>query len=155
MNLRTIADLADRFGVPVGLSDHTMELAVPLAAVTLGASIIEKHLTLSRSVPGPDSAFSLEPSEFGEMVAAVRQVEAALGTISYKVTAHEESSRVFRRSLFVVEDIDAGEALTHKNVRAIRPGHGLPPKYLDEVIGAHASKRISAGTPLSWDLVER
>jgi N-acetylneuraminate synthase len=154
MNLKTIADLADTFGVPVGLSDHTLGCAVPAAAVALGACIVEKHLTLSRSVPGPDSAFSLEPNEFKEMVAAVREVSAAMGRISYDVTAHEQSSRIFRRSIFAVRAIEPGEAFTAENVRSIRPGYGLAPKYLDEILGRTAKTNISPGTPLSWELVE-
>lgn len=155
MNLRTIPDLAARFGVPVGLSDHTLDLAVPITAVALGACIIEKHFTLSRDVPGPDSAFSLEPSEFRAMVDAIRTAEKALGTVQYGVSAEEEKSVVFRRSLFVVEDVRAGETFTEKNVRSIRPGDGLPPKHLPDVLGKYAKTDISRGTPLSWDNLHR
>jgi N-acetylneuraminate synthase len=155
MNLRTIPDLAERFGVPVGLSDHSLGIAVPVAAVALGACIIEKHLTLSRSVPGPDSAFSLEPQEFKAMVCAVREVERALGRVSYEMAEHEKASRVFRRSLFVVKDVKAGEILSRDNVRSIRPGHGLPPKHLDEVLGRHAAVDIERGTPLRWEHISR
>jgi N-acetylneuraminate synthase len=150
MNLRTIPHLASAFDVPAGLSDHTMGTAVPVAAVTLGACIIEKHFTISRSIPGPDSAFSLEPPEFKAMVEAVRTVEAALGSISYGTGAHEEPSRVFRRSLFVVEDVRAGEAFTPRNVRSIRPGYGLPPRYLESIVGRRAACAIARGTPLEW-----
>jgi len=153
MNVRTIPHLAEAFGVPVGLSDHTLGIAAPVAAVALGACIIEKHFTLSRSVPGPDSAFSLEPQEFAAMVKAVREVEKALGRISYELTAQEQSSRVFRRSLFVVEDMRAGEVFTGKNIRSIRPGYGLAPKHLDHILSRKASKDIKRGTPLTWDLV--
>ena len=153
MNLKTIADLAERFGVPVGLSDHTLGYAVPVTAVALGACIVEKHLTLSRSHPGPDSAFSLEPGEFSQMVTAVRDASAAIGRVSYDVTAHEKNSRIFRRSLFAVRDIEPGEAFTPENVRSIRPGNGLAPKHLDDVLHRCASKRISAGTPLDWNLI--
>ncbi len=155
MNLRTIPELARRFDVPAGLSDHTMGTAVPIAAVALGACIIEKHLTLSRSQPGPDSAFSLEPHEFKAMVDAVRVAEKALGEVHFGVSAHEESSRVFRRSLFVVEDIRQGEAFSAKNVRSIRPGHGLHTRHLAEILGRYASRDIERGTPLSWDLISR
>src|SRR5579863_1008899 len=124
MNLRTIPELSRRFDVPVGLSDHTMGIAVAVAAVALGACIIEKHLTLSRSEPGPDSAFSLEPQEFKAMVDAVRVAEKALGKVHFGCSAREESSRVFRRSLFVVQDVKRGEPFTAENVRSIRPGHG-------------------------------
>jgi pseudaminic acid synthase len=150
MNLRTIPDMAQRFGVPVGLSDHTLGIAVPVAAVALGACIIEKHLTLSRSVPGPDNAFSLEPHEFKEMVQAIRVAEKALGQVNYEVTEKEKASRVFRRSLFVVKDVKAGDVFTEENVRSIRPGHGLPPKHAPEIIGRHAVSDIARGTPLAW-----
>lgn len=151
MDLRTIPDLAARFGVPVGVSDHTLEVTVPVIAVALGATVIEKHLTSSRQVPGPDSAFSLEPHEFADMVSAVRTAEAALGTVNYSVSPREQASRVFRRSLFVVEDIPAGGTLTSTNVRVIRPAAGLHPRHLDEVMGRTAARDIPRGTPLAWD----
>lgn len=154
-NLRTIQDLAERFGVPIGLSDHTLGIAVPVAAVTLGACVIEKHFCLSRSKPGPDTAFSLEPTEFHAMVDAVRTAEKALGRVSYEQTASERASTVFRRSLFVVEDIAKGEELTRKNIRSIRPGHGLPPKELPQILGKRAKKRIERGTPLTWELLHQ
>lgn len=153
MNLRTIPHLAQAFDVPVGLSDHTLGIAVPVAAVTLGACIIEKHFTLSRSVAGPDSAFSLEPHEFKAMVDAVREAERALGKVHYGVSQHEEESRVFRRSLFVVRDVKAGERFTTENVRSIRPGYGLHPRYLDDVLGRVATRDIAGGTPLAWEMV--
>jgi N-acetylneuraminate synthase len=153
MNLLTIPHLSEAFGVPVGLSDHTLGISVPVAAVALGACIIEKHFTLSRATLGPDSAFSLEPQEFKAMVKAVRVAEKALGQVSYEVTEKERASRVFRRSLFVVKDMKAGARFTPENVRSIRPGHGLAPKYLDEVMGRCAARDIAAGTPLCWDLI--
>jgi pseudaminic acid synthase len=153
MNLRTIQEMARRFGVPVGLSDHTMGIAVPVAAVALGACIIEKHLTLSRSTPGPDSGFSLEPQEFKAMVEAVRMAERALGEVHFGLSGKEESSRVFRRSLFVVQDVKRGETFTAANVRSIRPGYGLHTRHLNEVLGKQAGRDIERGTPLSWDLV--
>jgi N-acetylneuraminate synthase len=155
MNLRTIPELARRFGVPVGLSDHTMGIAAPVAAVALGACIIEKHLTLSRSTPGPDSAFSLEPQEFKAMVNAVRTAEKALGAVHFGLSGKEEASRIFRRSLFVVEDVKQGEVFTPANVRSIRPAHGLHPRHLPEVLGKSASREIKRGTPLSWEFVVR
>jgi pseudaminic acid synthase len=155
MNLRTIPELAKRFALPVGLSDHTLGIAVPVAAVTLGACIIEKHITLSRSPKGPDSEFSLEPREFQEMVQAIRTTERALGTVRFEASASEASSRVFRRSLFVVEDLRHGDRFTTQNVRSIRPAHGLHPRHLPEILGKLAAKDIARGTPLSWDLVER
>jgi pseudaminic acid synthase len=155
MNLRTIPHLAEEFGLPVGLSDHTLGIAVPVAAVALGACIIEKHFTLSRDVPGPDSAFSLEPNEFKAMVDAVRTVEKALGAVHYGVSESESGSRVFRRSLFVVQDVKAGETLTLENVRSIRPGHGLPPKHLRDVVGKRATRDVKRGTPLDWGLISK
>jgi pseudaminic acid synthase len=153
MNLRTIPHLAEAFEVPVGLSDHTLGIAVPLAAVALGACIVEKHLTLSRDIAGPDSAFSLEPPEFKAMVEAVRVAEKARGRVCYEVTEQEAASRVFRRSLFVIQDLKAGEVLTEANVRSIRPGYGLHTRYLEEVIGKRASQDIRRGTPLNWQLI--
>lgn len=153
-NLRTIPHLRDTFGVVAGLSDHTMDIAVPAAAVALGAHIVEKHFTLDRSDPGPDSSFSLEPSEFRAMVDAVRVVESALGNVSYELTPKQQSSKVFRRSLFVVQDVAAGEPFTPDNVRAIRPGYGLHTRYLDEVYGSIATCNIERGTPLSWSLMK-
>jgi pseudaminic acid synthase len=153
MNLRTISNLYETFDCPVGLSDHSMGIAVPIAAVSLGACIIEKHFTLSRSIPGPDSAFSLEPHELEEMIKSIRIVEKALGTISYAPSAQEEKMRVYRRSLFVVNDMKTGERFTQTSVRSIRPGYGLHPKYLDIILGRKASRDIERGTPVSWDLV--
>lgn len=155
MNLLTIPEMARRFGVPVGLSDHTMGIAAPVAAVALGACIIEKHLTLSRSTKGPDSAFSLEPQEFKAMVDAVRTVEKALGEVHFGPSGKEEASRAFRRSLFVVEDVKKGEAFTAANVRSIRPGDGLHPRHLTEVLGKSAAQGIKRGTPLTWEFVVR
>ncbi|MBX3054995.1 MAG: pseudaminic acid synthase [Anaerolineae bacterium] len=153
MNLRTIPHLAAAYGVPVGLSDHTLGIAAPVTAVALGAAIIEKHFTLSRNVPGPDSAFSLEPQEFKAMVEAIRAAEKALGQVQYDVTAREQASRVFRRSLFVVKDVKAGEPFTTENVRSIRPGHGLHTRYLAEIIGRRAAYDVAPGTPVQWDMV--
>ena len=153
MNLRTIPHLAEAFNVPVGLSDHTLDIAVPVAAVALGACIIEKHFTLSRATPGPDTAFALEPHEFKAMVKAVRTAEKAPGTVHYGVSEREAGSRAFRRSLFVVQDMKAGEMFTLENLRSIRPGYGLHTRHLKEVIGRYASRDIKRGTPLTWDLV--
>ncbi len=152
-HLRTIAHLSETFGLPAGLSDHTLGIAVPVAAAALGASIIEKHVTLSRSTPGPDSPFSLEPSELAEMVAAIRTAEKAVGRVCYDVTDAQKASRVFRRSLFAVADIAAGERFTKDNVRSIRPGNGLHPRYLDTVLQRRARVAITRGTPLSFDLL--
>lgn len=151
MNLRTIPHLAEAFDVVVGLSDHTLGVAVPVTAVALGISIVEKHFTLSRQDPGPDSAFSLEPHELAEMVRAIRVAEQALGRVTYGVGDKEKASRAFRRSLFVVEDIAAGEILSRDNIRSIRPGHGLAPRHLPSVLGRRAARAITRGTPLAWE----
>jgi N-acetylneuraminate synthase len=153
MNLRTIPELARKFDVPAGLSDHTKGIAVPVAAVALGACIVEKHLTLSRADQGPDSAFSLEPDEFKTMVDAIRFAEKALGDVQFGPSAQEHASLAFRRSLFVVEDVKSGEMFTSKNVRSIRPAHGLHTRHLPAILGRHAACDIERGTPLSWDLV--
>jgi pseudaminic acid synthase len=153
MNLKTIPHMGRAFGVPTGLSDHTLGIAVPVAAVALGACIIEKHFTLARAMGGPDAAFSLEPAEFKAMVEAVRLAERALGNVQYEPTEREVASRVFRRSLFVVESISAGEQFTERNVRSIRPGFGLPPKNMDVIIGKRAARDIERGTPLAWDMI--
>lgn len=153
-NLRRIPRLAAEFGFPVGLSDHTLGTEVAIAAVALGARMIEKHFTLSRSDGGPDSAFSLEPDELAALVRGARAAFAALGTGTAGRAQAEESNKVFRRSLYTVEDIGAGEALTAKNVRIIRPGFGLAPKHLPEVIGRRARRALRRGTALSWDLIE-
>jgi pseudaminic acid synthase len=153
MHLRTIPHLAEGFDVVAGLSDHTMDVAVPVAAVALGACIIEKHFTLDRGARGPDSAFSLEPHEFRAMVDAVRTAEGALGRVHYGVSDAERASRVFRRSLFVVKDIKAGHEFTLENVRVIRPGMGLHSRHLEEVVGRSALRDIPRGTPLSWELI--
>lgn len=154
MHLNTIPYLAARYGVPVGLSDHTLGVAAPIAAVALGARIIEKHLCLDRSTPGPDSAFSLEPGEFKAMVDGVRETEKALGRVCFDLTEKQRASAVFRRSLFVVEDMAAGECFTERNVRAIRPGFGLHTRHLEAVLSQRAARAILRGTPLAWELVE-
>ncbi len=149
-NLRRIPHMADAFGVPAGLSDHTMGSAVAVASVCVGGCIIEKHFTKSRNVPGPDSAFSMEPAEFKIMVNDVRMAEKALGSVTYELTAKEQASRVFRRSIFVVKDIPAGGEITSENVRVIRPGHGLAPKHLSSVTGQKARQPLRRGEPLDW-----
>lgn len=154
MNLRTIPHLAETFQVVVGLSDHTLDTGIPIAAVALGASIIEKHFTLSRRSGGPDASFSLEPDEFKEMVEAIRVVEKALGEVYYGSTNQEERNKVFRKSIFIVKDIKEGEVLTEEHVRSIRPGYGLHPKYLKDIIGRKAKRDIKKGTPLQWEIIE-
>lgn len=154
MNLRTIPNLKDTFKAVVGISDHTLGISVPIASVALGAKIIEKHFILDRNMGGPDAAFSLEPEEFRSMVKAVKEVESALGEVSYELTEKIKKSREFSRSLFIVEDVKAGDKLTPENVRSVRPGFGLHPRYLDRILGRKAKKDIKKGTPLDWDLVE-
>lgn len=154
-NLLAIPELARRFDCPAGLSDHTMGVAVPVAAVALGACLIEKHLCLSRADGGPDSAFSLEPNEFRAMVEAVRTAEKALGSPQFAIGKRESASLKFRRSLFVVEDVKKGDLFTKENVRSIRPADGLHPRHLNEVLGQHAACDVERGTPLMWELVAR
>lgn len=157
-NLLTIPELARRFDCPAGLSDHTMGVAVAVAAVALGACIIEKHLCLRRADGGPDSAFSLEPGEFKSMVDAARTAEKALGSPEFGAPQfgtgkREANSLRFRRSLFVVEDVRRGEVFTKQNVRSIRPADGLHPRHLEEVLGQRAACDIERGTPFNWDLI--
>ncbi len=153
MHLRTIPHLAEAFQVVAGLSDHSMGTAVPVAAVALGARIIEKHFTLSRAEPGPDSSFSLEPHEFQQMVDAVRVAEQAVGDVSYALSEKEQASRLYRRSLFVTKPVRKGEKLTPENVRSIRPGHGLQPEHLQRVLDSVAAEDLEPGTPLDWRLL--
>ncbi len=154
MNLKTIPYLLQLYNLPVGLSDHSLGGHVAISAVTLGANIVEKHFILSRSDGGPDASFSMEPDEFASMVAAIRDVEQAQGKVTFERTSEEQKSLCFRRSLFVVQDINAGDTVTLKNVRSIRPGYGLAPKFLDQVLGKRAKVSIKKGTPLAWDLVD-
>ncbi len=150
MNLKTIPDIAKRFGVVSGLSDHSLGINVSLGAVVLGASIIEKHMTLARSDGGPDSSFSLEPKEFASLVKSVREVESSLGKPNYARDKEEEIGAEHRRSLFAVSDIKMGEKFTKKNVRCIRPAFGLAPENIHKVMGMTAKKDIERGTPLEW-----
>ena len=154
MQLRAIPAMAERWGVPIGLSDHSLGTTVAAAAVALGACIVEKHITTSRDDPTADAAFSLDPGEFGEMVRAIRTVEAALGDGHIGPAPDEEESRRFRRSLFVVEDVAAGEELSSRSVRSIRPADGLHTRHYEQVLGRRALRAIPRGTPLSWDLLE-
>jgi pseudaminic acid synthase len=147
-NLLTIPDIQERFGFSVGLSDHTMNTLVPVVAVSLGAVVVEKHFILDRELGSPDSAFSLEPHEFKHMVEQIREVEESLGRITYDLS---DKDKLRRRSLFVVETIQADEVITGRNMRSIRPGHGLHPKFLDQVLGKKAKNKIDKGTPLRWD----
>lgn len=150
--LRTIPHLAQAFQVVSGLSDHTLGSTVAVAAIALGARIVEKHFCFSRAEPGPDSSFSMEPAEFREMVDAIRQVEKALGRVTYTLSEKEKLSRRHRRSLFVAEDIAAGEVLTERNIRSVRPADGLHPRHLADVLGRIAACDLKLGTPLQWPM---
>jgi len=153
MNLRTIPDMKERFGCPVGFSDHSMGIGASVCAVALGAAIIEKHFTLSRKIETPDSFFSIEPQELKQLVENIRIAEKALGKVHYGLTEDERESRTFRRSLFVVEDVKKGEVFTNSNIKSIRPANGLSPKHITEVLGKASVENIRKGTPLNWDLI--
>lgn len=154
MHLNTMLDMKKQFNVPVGLSDHSMGSVGAAAAVAMGALVIEKHFCISREVENPDSSFSMEPHEFKKMVEDIRMVERAKGTVHYGVTKEEEGNIVFRRSIFVVKDIKKGEVLTEENIRVIRPGYGMKPKYYTQILGRKAVKDIKYGTPLSFEEIE-
>ena len=155
MHLRTMPDLAAAHGTLVGLSDHTMGTAVAVAAVALGACVIEKHFTLARADGGVDSAFSLEPDELARLVADCRDAWSALGSVHYEEVEAEKAGRDLRRSLYVVADVKKGEPLTPENVRSIRPGHGMAPKHLYEVLGKPAARDLKRGEPLAWELIAK
>lgn len=152
-NLLTIPHLKQLFDCPVGLSDHTLGIGAAVASVALGATVIEKHFTLCRAEGGVDSAFSLEPQEMAQLVRECKTAYEALGEVSYGVTEQEKKSLVFRRSLYIVEDMKKGEILTEKNLRSIRPGLGLPPKYYETLLGKAVNKDVKRGTAMNWDLV--
>jgi len=153
MNLATIADMASRFGCKVGLSDHSMSLAAPVVAVSFGATVIEKHFTLRRADGGADSSFSLEPHEFADMVRAVRDAEKLIGAVSYELSEKTKKSREFARSIFVSDDIMAGEVFVESNIRSVRPAFGLHPKHINEIIGKKATRNIKKGEPLEWSMI--
>ncbi|KAB2876788.1 MAG: pseudaminic acid synthase [Ideonella sp.] len=152
-NLRTIPNLRDAFGCEVGLSDHTMGCGVAVAAVALGATVIEKHFTLRRADGGVDSAFSLEPQEFAALRVETERAWQGLGHVSYGGTAAEEKSRVFRRTLYIARDMKAGDVLSEATLRIVRPGFGMAPKYYDTMLGKRINRDAPAGTPLTWDLL--
>ncbi|MDR1159046.1 MAG: pseudaminic acid synthase [Syntrophomonadaceae bacterium] len=152
-NLKTIPNMKETFGVETGLSDHTLGITVPVVSVALGAVVIEKHFILDKAIGGPDAEFSLEAAEFRLMVKAVREAEKALGKISYEMTENKRKNQLFGRSLFAIEDINAGDLLTEKNIRSIRPAGGLPPKYLNDIIDKPALRNIKKGTPITWDIL--
>jgi len=155
VNLRHLPTLAKKFKTVVGLSDHTQGISVSLAAVSQGAKIIERHFILNRKLPSVDRSFSLEPKEFSQMVRMIREVEAALGNFPYCLSKRAKKERRLRRSLFIVEKIKKGEIFTRDNVASIRPGDGLAPKYLKDVLGKKAKKDIKKGTPLDWNLISK
>lgn len=153
-NLRMIPDMKERFGVRVGLSDHSMGHIVATTAVALGAEMVEKHFILDRRLGGPDAAFSMEPDEFKDMITAIRSVEKSLGKVDYSLSERTLQNRHFAKSLFVVEDVKEGDALTEENVKAIRPFNGLLPVHLKEVLGKKFVTSVERGTPLSLDLIK-
>jgi len=148
-NLLTIPDIKQRFGVKVGLSDHTLGIECPVVAIALGATVIEKHFIFDKSIGGPDAHFSLDEKEFTEMVSAVRKAEQMIGKVDYEMTDKKKKSRQFSRSLFIVKDVKAGDKITKDNVRSIRPGYGMHPKYYNKIMGSIFNKDISAGEPLN------
>ncbi|MDD5148082.1 MAG: pseudaminic acid synthase [Candidatus ainarchaeum sp.] len=155
INLKTIPDLEKKFGTVMGISDHTLGEAVPIAGIALGARIIEKHFILDKKIGGPDASFSMEARDFAGMVQSIREAEKALGKVTYKLNARIKKNRDFRRSLFASKDIKKGEKFSQENVRSIRPGFGLEPKFFRKLIGKKAKKEIKKCTPLSWKLVEK
>ena len=146
-------DMAGRFDSPIGLSDHTHGTVASVAAIAMGASVIEKHFTLARSDGGPDAAFSLEPPEFRALVRDCKDAWTALGRAHYDLLGSERANKQFRRSLYVTADVAAGEALSRDNIRSVRPGNGLPPAHLDEVLGRLAARDLKRGEPLAWDML--
>lgn len=155
MNLATMKNMGEVFGVPVGLSDHSMGSVGAVTAVALGAKIIEKHFCLSRKIKNPDCTFSMEPAEFQQMVKDIRQAEKAIGRVSYGVTEQEKSNIVFKRSIFAVKDIKKGEIINAENVRVIRPGYGMAPKYYEDILGQCALRDIKRGEPMRMDMIGR
>ena len=155
MNLVTIRDMKERFGLPVGLSDHSMGFMSAVTSVALGGSVIEKHFCLGREIENPDASFSMTPDEFKTMAEEVRLTQQALGTVFYGISSQERPSMVFRRSLFAVQEIPAGAALTPENIRSIRPGYGIKPKYLPDVLGMKTDRALKRGGPLSFDALEK
>lgn len=153
-NLRTLSDMQGKFGVVVGLSDHTLDNATAVASVALGASIIEKHFTLDRGGGGPDASFSLEPAELAELCRDVRTAWSALGRVDYGRKSSEQVNVKFRRSLYFVRDLAAGELITSDAIRSVRPGYGLAPKHLDEVVGRKLARAVKANSPVAWDCLE-
>lgn len=152
-NLLTIPDIKDRFGVPSGLSDHTLGIEAPIIAVAFGAQVIEKHFILDKKIEGPDAHFSLDESEFSEMVNAIRKTELMIGKVDYSMNEKKKKHREFSRSLFISEDVKTGDFISYKNVRSVRPGYGLHPKHLNEIIGKKFNRDLEKGTPMSMSFI--
>lgn len=152
-NLLTIPDISERFNVQAGLSDHTLGIEAPIVAVALGAKVIEKHFILDKKIGGPDSHFSLDEKEFSEMVKAIRKTEELLGDVDYQMTKSKLKSREFSRSLFVAEDMNKDDVISNCNIRSVRPGYGLHPKYLKDIVGKKVNRNLKKGTPLSFDFI--
>lgn len=155
MNLRAMADMRERYGVPVGLSDHSMGSLASVVAVALGAQVIEKHMCLSREIENPDSSFSMEPQEFAALVQDVHAAQQTLGSAQYTLSEGEERSKLFRKSIFIAADVQAGEILTERNLRVVRPSDGLHPRYYNELLGKPVTRDIAKGTPFEWSMVNR
>jgi len=153
MNLATMKNLSEKFGVPVGLSDHSMGSVAAVTAVALGAKVIEKHFCISREIKNPDSTFSMEPHEFKQMVEDIRSAERAIGKISYGPSEMEKPMTTFRKSIWIAEDIKKGEIFNEQNIRVVRPGQGLEPKHYEEIIGRQSAGDFEKGTPLKWDMI--
>lgn len=155
INLKTIPDMERRFNTIVGLSDHTFSISSSLGAVALGAKIIEKHFILDKNLNSPDAAFSLNPEEFTFLVKSIRELEKELGEISYELTERLKLNKTsFSRSLFIVKDMKKGEVFTHENIKSIRPGYGLSPEFINEIIGKKSKRELYKGQPLTWDMIE-
>ncbi len=154
VNLKTINDMQKRFNLPIGLSDHTLGVSVPIASAALGVCMIEKHFIANKAIGGPDASFSLEPREFKQMVDSVRDVEKAMGEMRYTLSDKVKQNRIFSRSLFIAQNVQKGETITEINVRSVRPGYGLHPKYLKEILGKAFTCKAQKGTPLDWSYIQ-
>ena len=152
-NLKTVPDIADRFGVSSGLSDHTLGIEAPVVAVVLGAKVIEKHFILNKDIGGPDAHFSLDETEFSKMVKAVRKAEQMMGVVDYEMTEKKKRSREFSRSLYIAEDVKEGELITKENVRSVRPGYGMHPKHLKNILGKTFSSNFTKGERMNLDCI--
>jgi pseudaminic acid synthase len=154
MNLNAIPDMQKKYNVKVGLYDHSMGSLASVVAVSLGACVIEKHMCLSREIENPDSSFSMEPHEFANLVKDVKNAKKTLGTANYALSEGEQRSKLFRKSIFVAQDIKEGQTLTEENIRVVRPSNGLHPRYYNSLLGKKITKNISKGTPFDWSMIE-